>query len=444
MRTQIYKHWDAVRSSFWFLPTLMVAVVVLFAFASVALDEAKSSEWGQGWIYSGSAEGASTILGTIAGSMITTAGVVFSLTLVALTLASNQFGPRLLRNFRRDTVTQFVIGSLVSTFLYCLLVLRTIRREDAGNFVPHLSVSFGVLFALVSLGVLIYFIHHIAVSIQADEVIARVAEELNRGIDRIFPKEIGKGGDRNAGEPTAPRLPEPFDREARPIGAAEDGYLQLIDPDSLLRLAVREDALISVERRPGHYVVARSPLVRVWPPDRVIKSFTEEIHAAFVLGSSRTPVQDVEFSIDQLVEVAVRALSPGINDPFTAITCIDRIGSALCRLAGREMPSPYRFDEERELRVVAPTVTFTGVADAAFNQVRQSARSNAAVTIRLLETIGRVAAVAIRPGDRSALWRHAEMTARGAYEGVPDEEDRLAIEERYREVQRILRNERKA
>ena len=163
------------------------------ALAAVALDEAVSDRWLQSlsWAYNGGAEGASPVLGTIAGSMITIAGVVFSMTLVALTLASSQLGPRLLRNFMRDTVNQAVIGTFVSTFVYCLLVLRTIRRADEVAFVPHLAVTLGVLLALVSLGVLIYFIHHVAVSIQADQVIARVGKELFESIERLYPRRIG-------------------------------------------------------------------------------------------------------------------------------------------------------------------------------------------------------------------------------------------------------------
>lgn len=438
MMTHVYKNWDRLRSSFWFLPSILVGVVAVAAFSTIALDEAMSEEWAQGWIYTGSAEGARTILGTIAGSMITTAGVVFSLTLVALTLASSQFGPRLLRNFRRDTTTQVVIGSFVSTFLYCLLVLRSIRGENAGSFVPHLSVSLGVLFALVCLALLIYFIHHIAVSIQADEVVARVAEELTQRIDRLFPEKIGEENLRHTAEPPEPCFPEPFDREALPVYALEDGYLQLIDPDALMELAVQEDMLLRVEQRPGRYVVAGSPLVRVWPVDRVTERFEGKIRDAFILGSHRTPVQDVEFSVNQLVEVAVRALSPGINDPFTAIACVDRLGSALCRLAQREMPSPYRLDEHGRLRVVAVPVTFKGVADAALNQIRQSARTNVSVTIRLLETITLIAGFASRPNDRESLWRHAEMTVRGAHDGLPEKEDRKAVEERYLEASRKL------
>jgi uncharacterized membrane protein len=431
MVPRIRRQWDRIRSSFWFLPSLLVGGVVALAFASLALDEVKSAEWAKGWIYSGSPEGASTILGTIAGSMITTVGVIFSITLVALTLASNQFGPRLLRNFRRDTTTQIVMGFFISTFLYSLLVLRAIRRENAGDFVPHVSVSLAVLLALASLGMLIYFIHHIAVSIQANEVIGRVWAELTRNIDRVFPDKIGEADPHSGPEA---RLPESFDREAVPVAAHSDGYLQLIDPEGLLRLAVQEDALLQVEQRPGRYIVAGVPLVRVWPPARVTKRFEARVRQAFVLGRSRTPLQDVEFSVNQLVEVAVRALSPSINDPFTANTCVDRLGSALCRLALREIPSPYRRDSEGKLRVVAPPFTFAGMADAAWNQIRQAARTNASVTIRLLESIANVAEVARRPEDRATLRRHAEMIARGAHEGLPEDEDRRAVRERYRRV----------
>jgi uncharacterized membrane protein len=164
----------------------------------------------------------------------------------------------------------------------------------------------------------------------------------------------------------------------------------------------------------------------------------ERVNTAFVLGSQRTPSQDVEFSVDQLVEIAARALSPGVNDPFTAITCIDRLGSALCRLAQREIPSAHRFDDDGRLRVVAPPVTFSRIADAAFDQIRRHGRPSAAIAIRLLDTIGVVAGAARRPEDRAALRRHAEMIVRGAREAVPEEEDRQAVERRYFAVSRTL------
>ena len=190
MKTWLVQQWAKLRSSFWFLPSLMVAAAAALALASVAWDRSMPEGWLEqaDWLYTGGAEGASLVLSTIAGSMITIAGVVFSMTLVALSLASSQLGPRLLRNFMRDTSNQVVIGTFLATFVYGLLVLRTIRRADEVAFVPHLSVSLGVVLALASLGVLIYFVHHVAMSIQADVVVSRVGDELFDAVERLYPR----------------------------------------------------------------------------------------------------------------------------------------------------------------------------------------------------------------------------------------------------------------
>jgi uncharacterized membrane protein len=248
----------------------MASLAAALAVSAVELDKAVAGDWLQrlGWSYSGGAAGASLLLGTVAGSMIAIAGTVFSMTLVALSLASSQLGPRLLRNFMRETTNQVVLGTFVATFVYCLLVLRTIRRADEGAFVPHLSVSIGVLLAVVSIGVLIYFIHHISVSIQADQVVARVGRELVDGIDRLFPGHLGKPESEASNAPGEAELPEAFSREARPVGALEDGSLQFIDSDVLMALASQEDLLLRLERRPGHYLIKGRAMVMVWPGDR--------------------------------------------------------------------------------------------------------------------------------------------------------------------------------
>jgi len=440
MRVQVFKTWDRVRSSFWFLPAIMAGGAMVSAFATVALDT-PVTDWltlNWGLTFTGGAEGASALLGAIAGSMITIAGVVFSMTLVALSLASSQLGPRLLRSFMRDTTTQMVLGTFVATFLYCLLVLRTIRHPEEFVFVPHLSVTFGVLLAVVSVGVLIYFIHHVSVSIQANEIVARVGTELIEGLGRLFPENIGRGAPRIPTEPPDADFLDTFARQARPIGSAGDGYLQFVDGDALMALAMQEDVVIRLERRPGHYVVATRPLALVWPGNRVTDQLVERVNSAFALGNQRTSGQDIEFAVNQLVEIAVRALSPGVNDPFTAMTCVDHLGSALCRLAQRDMPSPYRHDSQDQLRLITPVFTFPEVTDAAFNQIRQYGRSSTAVTIRLLETIAVVAGSVQRSEDRAALLRHARMIARGAADGLPEDEDRQEVEERFQSANQLL------
>lgn len=440
MKALLLKYWEQVRSSFWFLPSIMGTAAVALAFSTVALDETVTERWlkSLGWVYSGGAEGASAVLQTIAGSMITIAGVVFSMTLVALSLASSQFGPRLLRNFMRDSINQVVLGTFVATFLYCLLVLRTIRYTEERVFVPHLSVTLGVVFALVSLWVLIYFIHHVSISIHADEIVARVGDDLIDGIERLFPHRLGDAGSSHESASGDPPPPEAFEREARAIPAAGDGYLQIVDTDALVALATETDTVLRIERRPGRYLVMGSPLAMVWPGNRVTGEYVKRVNALFVRGTQRTPAQDVEFSIHQLVEIAVRAMSPGINDPFTAMACVDRLGSGLSRLARREMPSRHRLDARRQLRLTAPAVTFPELVDAAFHQIRQYSRTSAAVTIRLLDTIALVAGAVMREPDRVSLLQHADMIIRGAREALPEAEDRRVAEARHEIARRAL------
>ncbi|XKH02141.1 DUF2254 domain-containing protein [Marinobacter nauticus] len=439
MKGIFFKLWNRVRSGFWFIPTLMAGLAVVLAIVSVTLDE-PVTEWlvrNLGWTFTGGAEGASAVLGIVAGSMITIAGVVFSMTLVALSLASSQLGPRLLSSFMRDTTTQVVLGTFIATFLYCLVVLRMIRRGEEFGFVPHLSVTLGVLLAAASVGVFIYFIHHVSVSIQANEVVAKTGEELIEGVNRLFPEQTGQGAPQVPAEPPDTEFFAAFEQEARPVGAKGDGYLQFIDEEALLALAIDEDLIVRLEHRPGDYVVASCPLARIWPASRVTDRLTDRVHALFVLGHQRTADQDIEFSVNQLVEIAVRALSTGVNDPFTAITCVDHLGSAMCRLASRDMPSPYRHDRQNQLRVIAPNYTFPKILDAAFHQIRQHSRASTAVTLRLLETIAVVAGFAHRPEDRAALLRHAAMIARGARKELPEAQDRRAVRERYQAVKTL-------
>lgn len=441
MKMLFFKYWDGIRSSLWFIPLTMVVAAVALAFMAVALDESMTDELRREWglaAFTAGAEGSSVLLGAIAGSMITIAGVVFSMTLVALSLASSQLGPRLLRNFMRDTTTQVVLGIFVSTFLYCLLVLRTIRRAEEVIFVPHLSVSLGVVLAVVSVGVLIYFIHHVSVSLQVNEVVAKVGEELIDGVDRLFPKRIGQGAPLIQTRSSDTTFLKNFDQEACEVGVVGDGYIQFVDEDVLLALAIEEDVVLRLERRPGHYVVAEEPVVLVWPSEQMTDQIKDRIHSAFTLGNQCTPHQDFECTVNQLVEIAVRALSPGLNDPFTAITCVNHLGSALCRLAQREIPSPYRHDAQGQLRVIVPSVTFAEVTDTAFNQIRQYGRSSAAVTICLLETIAVIARFAHRPEDFVALQRHADMIDRGAHKGLSESDDRRAVNERYSMVSQLL------
>lgn len=431
--TRLRHYLENIRTSFWFLPAVMVVVAAALAFGIARVD--KSLPPGEldavPWTYTGSAEAARQLLATVAASMISVAGVAFSITVVALTLASNQFGPRLLRNFMRDRGNQVVLGTFIATFVYCLLVLRTVRGQDGAAFVPHLGVTIAVVLALAGLGVLIYFIHHAAVSMQAPVIIAAVSRELHASIDRLFPDPIGEDG---ADEPAAdaPEPPRDFERDAIVVRADRDGYLQLINDQQIMKVARERDLLVRLERRPGHFVAQGDPLARIWPPTRE-RDAADAVRATVVVGPQQTPAQDVEFSIRQLVEIAVRALSPGINDPFTAINCVDHLGAALRHVAARRMPSPWRYDESGNLRIIAPTFTFAEITDTALRQVRQNSRRSAATLIRMLEAIRSVFPCVHRPGDRDALLRQAHLILEAAAD-LPQSADRADAESRYREI----------
>ena len=425
--------WFYLRSSLWLVPTFMVIGSVALSFLAIFADQKLQSTWLRDYqpLSNSGAAGARAVLSTIAGSMIGVTGIVFSITVVTLTLASSQFGPRLLRNFMRDFGNQIVLGTFIATFTYCLLVLRMVTDTSNTHFVPNFSVTLGILLALASIGVLIYFIHHTSVAIQADTVIADVSHDLHDSIDRLFPEPIGHSESDVDAKRQAIGLEPETDANGQALQSLASGYVQVIDGDSLIQLASQNDILLRLEYQPGDFVVDGSPLATVWPAVKADDELAAALNRAFVFGRQRTYTQDVGFALDQLVEIACRALSPGINDPFTAVTCIDRIGDALFRLAQREMPSPYRYDADARLRIIAPTLTFSHIADQAITPIRQYCRTSISVTLRLLEMITLVASQVRRDDDRQALICHANMIQEGSQEGQPVTQDRHRVEQHY-------------
>ena len=444
MKIKILNFWYRLQESFWFLPAVMAGAAILLSFVTIAIDKMflyreGAQHW---WVYGGGPDGARTVLSVIAGSMITVAGVVFSITIVVLSLASSQFGPRLIRNFMNVRANQMVLGTFVATFIYGVLVLRTVNAVLDARFVPGLSVTIAVVMSLLSLGVLIYFIHNVSESIQAQNIIAKVCRDLDKAVERIFPEKMGREEDLSNGPIKRDYdIPKACDRDVCQVKADRSGYLQAIDNDALIRIAVEENLLVHLGYRPGNFITRGSDLVTVWPGERVDEGLSEKINAIFILGPERTLEQDVEFAISQLVEIAVRALSPGINDPITANTCIDWLGVSLSQLANRKMPSSHRFDQEGRLRVICKPFDFEGMVDAALNMIRQNSQSVAAVSIHLLETIATVAAQTFRKEDRVALSRHAAMVVHGCKERLSDEDDRKDLERRYEAALEILNGE---
>ena len=444
MRIKILNFWHHLQASFWFVPALMTAAVISLSFITTALDKIFSYREGarQWWIYSGGPDGARTVLSVIAGSMITVAGVVFSITIVVLILASSQFGPRLIRNFMNVRANQMVLGTFVANFTYCILVLRTVNATVEAKFVPSFSVTISIVMSLFGLGVLIYFIHSVSESIQAQNIIAKVRRDLGDAVDRIFPEKLGRQEDLlSVPIKRDYDIPTTCDREVCQIKAECSGYLQALDNDALMRIAVEENLLIHLGHRPGNFITRGSVLVTVWPGEKVDEKLSRKINTIFIVGPERTLEQDVEFAISQLVEIAVRALSPGINDPITAITCIDWLGAILCQLADRKMPSSHRYDGEDRLRVICKPFSFEGMVDAAFNMIRQNSQSVAAVSIHLLETISTIAPQIHKAEYRAALLRHAALVAHGCKEKFSADDDYKDLENRYEAAVKALNGE---
>ena len=405
MKLRLIKLRDTLADSFWFLPAVMAFLAGGLALGSVAFDEAIGSGWVKniGWVWSGGADGARSVLSTVAGSVMTVVSIVFSLTITTLAQTSSHYGPRVLRNFTSDRRVQFTLGTFISTFVYCLLVLRTVRSVQESSFVPYLSVTIGVVLALFSLAVLIFFIHHVSQSIQAENLIAEVGENFQAMLSTFFPERVA--GDNDRASP-----PETVDwTSARAVDSRENGYLQRQDEEALMDFATRHDLQIKLEKRLGEFVGRNTPLLRVLPAGRITDEVEHGLRECFSLGNHRTPYQDALYSIQQLVEIAAHALSPGINEPFTAVTCIDWLGTSLRGIVRREFPSTERRDEQDRVRVLIPALTFDEVARASFEQIRIYGASNPAISIQLLDTIASLAPDLHREADREALQHHARL-----------------------------------
>lgn len=386
-----------LRASYWFIPSVMAIAAILAAFLMVQLDVrlGESLFENQRWLYANQPEGARALLSTVAGSMVTVAGVTFSMTLLAVSHASSQFGPRLLTGFMRDRGNQFTLGTFIATFLYCLIVLRTVHASggndaDTGiaEFVPHLALFVAVALAILSVMVLIYFIHHVPQSISVSNVIAQVGDELVHRIEYIYPEKLGK--DVRDERSTISR--EALSERPSTVLAVRDegGYLRVLDTDLLLELTQDHDLVVELYQRPGDFVVRGQALMRVWPKGELDEELEESLRSAFSWGIERTREQDVMFSVEQLMEVLGKAMSPGVNGQHTALLCLDQLERALAEMLRRRVPSPQRLDDNGDLRVITRPVTQEEFVVGIFHPLRQYIRGDWITTSRVQRLIDRL------------------------------------------------------
>ncbi|MFS0771114.1 DUF2254 domain-containing protein [Sphingomonas sp. 1P08PE] len=419
MRARLIRLAGELRESYWFVPTIMAVAALLLAAAMVWLDSHHATAWMDRlpWLYAARPEGARSLLSSIGGSMIGVAGTTFSVTIAAVVYASGQYGPRLLSNFMSDRGNQVTLGTFIATFLYSLVVVRTIRSpgEQAGEaaFVPQLAVLVGVLLVLCSIAVLIYFIHHVPSRIHINSVIERIGDRLLADFSRRYPIGIGEPldpADDEARIPAALRLNEGADHHQRRdfIEATETGYIQLVDEEKLIESARQNAVVLRLRHRPGDFVHLGSTLFDISPAGAMTDETIMAIRDTVAIGSRRTALQDMRFFIDELVEIAARALSPGVNDPFTANSCLDWLGAAMADLARRSLPSSFRADEDGTLRVIACPVTFEGFVYRSFGALAQYASADMIAARHYLTTISDVMRNCQDAGRRATLTRMVE------------------------------------
>ncbi|MCY0940491.1 DUF2254 domain-containing protein [Streptomyces antarcticus] len=401
---------DALRAQLWPLPALGV---VLAAGAGVGLPRLDARIQHHiptslaAYLFGGGPEAARTVLESITGSMITVTALTFSLTVVTLQLASSQFSPRLLRTFNRDRYVQRTLALFLATFTYALTVLRTVRTEEIGQppFVPQLSVTVAFLLALASVLALVAFLSHLARKIRVETMLRDVHTDAEDTLRRILP-EAGPGA---AERPVSPRPPA----DAVPLPAGNSGFLAAADEKALLSAAVEADAVILIDRNPGSSLIAGTPAGVAWP--RTGRSFTtgtrhrlvRQTAEALTTGAERTHQQDVGFGLRQLTDVACKALSPGVNDPTTAVHALSHCSALLCELAKRDPGPRLLADDDGHIRVVLRRPTLAELLDLVVAQPLRYGAADPAVLARILMLL-RELAWHSAPGQHPAITDHLE------------------------------------
>jgi len=425
--------WSELKSTFWFVPVLIITLGISLALWLVYLDSesAINPEGGWKYIFPSSPDAAKDILSIIAGAMIGVAGTVFSITLVALTLASSQFGPRLIKNFMYDRINQTVLGTYLSLYIYCLMVLNAVKDTEQLEFVPTISVFFALLMTIANIVLLIIFMHHVASSIQADNIIGKISKNLSLNLKNLFPDQVGEAAN------------SAFDLEkiiadfafSKSLKSNKSGYLQYVGEEALMDDISAKDYFLELYFRPGDYLISGKEIGKVYSHDDLSGEDLEPLNHNFLTGKTRTSQQDAEHAIHQMVEIAGRALSPGINDPYTAITCIDNLTNTIAYLTGVQFPSPYRIGEDKKLRIYADSLTFEGMMDAAFNAIRQYSKGNPPVIIHLMEAMVTLFEFAKEDHHKNAIRKHAKMILNLAKNSLEEERDLQDLQKRFDAIQ---------
>ena len=430
--------WDRLQVSLWFAPAVMSLAAVLLAWAMYWLDSRIANEAlaDSRFVLSGTVGELRTSLLTMATTTLATAGVVFTLLTLPLSTVAAQYGSRLLRVFLGDRTTQLVLGMFVATFVYCIAAMLSILPVTVQPEGPQLTATVGLLLMMATFASLILLVQHISTMLQAPNIAAAAGAELMEVVQAEITNEFSIGDDRalSTVEQTGQGAPDTpagkntlMETEGYLARLSNTGYLQYIDPETLLTLAREKDLVIRLLRKPGHFVGRGVAVAQVWPADRVDEQLETQIRQVFQIGNVRTPTQDVEYAVNQLVEMAVRAMSPAINDPFTAMTCLDHIGEGLALFIQQGEKGSHYYDRKGRLRLVLEPVTFDQLLSAAFDMLRHASCDNASVLLHILEVIAVIGQEAQAPEARQQLLRHVSLIQTESQAGDLIEQDRQAI-----------------
>lgn len=424
MTQRIRRAWRNATANLAVIPGLIVIGFGLLAIALVHIDETNDLS-DAGFLFEGDGPAARTLLSVVAGSLITVAGLTFSITMVVLQLASSQFSPRVLRGFFGDRLTQATVGTFVGIFVFALLVLRAVGDLDQNTFVPRLSVSVASLLAIAAVVLLVVFLHHVSQLVQVSHVTATIARETLSRIDRLYPDPYGDPVDDGGAEHLARW------REVEPgrLGPDRPGFVQSVAAEQLADAVAGRAERVAVLVCPGDFVGVETALAEVWPPE-ALEECAEAIHDAIALASERDLHQDSDFGARQLADMTLRAVSPAMNDPMTAATCIGYLRSVLVRLTERSDPDDVR-EFEDGLVMVLRRRTYAEHLEC-IAQIHRSTAGDAWVVAELMRTLLACAQAARRVGalDRLDIVTDlAASLAQVSLREIPAERDRRAIED---------------
>jgi uncharacterized membrane protein len=430
MRRVTARHtWDRLKVSFWFAPTVMSVIAILLSWLMLWLDGRIPNEALETsrLVLSGSVDEMRGFLFTMATTVLATAGIVFTLLTLPLSTVATQYGSRLLRVFLGDRVTQFVLGMFVATFVYCIASATSIPPADVNPDAAQITATFGLYLMLGTFGSLILLVQHISTMLQAPNIVAAAGAEL---LGVILSEAPDDGETENTLSQANQNVADILaGKDGFAVRVQKTGYIQYVNMEYALTVLREKDLAIRLLCQPGDFVSQGTVTAMVWPTTQVDEQVERQIQPAFQIGRRRTPTQDVEYAFNQLVEVAVRAMSPAINDPFTAMTCLDYIGDGLTLFIKNGERSSVVYDQDGKLRVVFEPVTFEKLLDACFNMLRHCSCDNASVLQHMLKVIEAIGQETKSPAMRQKLACHVSLIQAESNAGSLVEQDKHFIQQ---------------